>query len=206
MAIETYEKRKQEVISWSHRGDIDLKVETFISMAETEMYANDKQTLQIRTQETLNTQATSGRTLPLPTDFLAMRSIRVLTGSDYINIRSLAPQQMQVIAGTGFPHSFTVTDQIEFNITPDSAYDVEIQYYALPLELSDANQSNAVLADNPNVYLFGTMAMLYSWAVEEQLAVQYYGKFMVAISGANKKAKKGRYGPAPAMTPAGSTP
>ena len=113
---------------------------------------------------------------------------------------------LQQLPGTGQPLFFTITDQIEFERTPDDAYDVIIQYFAIPAALTTANQTNSTLDNFPNIYLFGALAALFIWANEEQLAAQYYQSFIRAIKGANKKDKQGRYGPAPAMTPSGPTP
>ena len=40
MSLDTYTNLKQEIIDWSHPGDIDLKVDRFIKMAEQDMFAN----------------------------------------------------------------------------------------------------------------------------------------------------------------------
>jgi hypothetical protein len=111
---------------------------------------------------------------------------------------------MRVQNGTGLPEYFTVTDQIEFNRVPDTDYDVELQYYAIPAPLTDANPTNAILTEFPAIYLFGALWVLNQYAVEPAIAAQYFDSFIGAIKGANKKDKQGRYGPAPAMTPAGT--
>jgi hypothetical protein len=50
------------------------------------------------------------------------------------------------------------------------------------------------------VYLFGALAALFGYAVDTQQEALYINKFISAIRGANKADKKGRYGPAPAMS------
>ena len=36
MSLDTYANLKLEIIDWSHRDDLDLKIDTFIEMAEQE--------------------------------------------------------------------------------------------------------------------------------------------------------------------------
>jgi hypothetical protein len=206
MPLDTYDNLKLEIISFSHRGDVDLKVDTFIDMAEQEMFANDEAVLQTRGQELTYSTTTTGKTLALPSDFQAMRSIRLVTDNTPRELAFRAPAQMQSQTGTGEPQRFTVTSQIEFDITPDSAYDLEIIYFAIPEPLSDTVQTNAVLDTSANIYLFGALWALNEYADEDLKSQKYYQRFIRAIKGANKRDKQGRFGPAPAMTVQGWTP
>ena len=206
MSLDTYDNLKLEIIDFSHRSDLDLKIDTFIDMAEQDMFANPDEILRVRGQETRLVDTTAGQFLALPADFQSMRSVQLVTGNGDVELCYRAPAQMQQQPGTGQPNYFTVTSQIEFERVPDSDYDVVIQYFAIPAPLATANQTNVILTQFPNIYLFGALAALFSYANEEALSAQNYQSFIRAIKGANKKDKQGRYGPAPAMTPAGSTP
>ena len=206
MSLDTYDNLKLEIIDFSHRSDLDLKIDTFIDMAEQDMFANPDEILRVRGQEVRLEDTTSGQFLALPADFQSMRSIQLVTGGGDIELCFKAPADMQQIPGPGQPNFFTVTSQIEFERVPDSDYDIILQYYAIPAPLSSSNQTNAILTTFPNIYLFGALAALWSFANDEVEAARNYQSFIRAIKGANKKDKQGRYGPAPAMTPAGSTP
>lgn len=204
MALDTYAALKLEIIAWSHRGDIDLKVDTFINMAEVAMFSNPDEVLQVRGQETRSTLVTSGQYLALPADYHSMRSIRLLIPENDQEIFYRSPSQMIREPAPGRPFYFTVTSEIEFNRVPDTNYNVEIQYYAKPTALSVSNASNEVLASDPNIYLFGALAACFIYANDSIEAQKYNALFISAVKGANKKFKRGRYGPAPALTPAGT--
>jgi hypothetical protein len=83
---------------------------------------------------------------------------------------------------------------------PDFEYTVQFQYFKKALPLSATNQTNEVLTKYPNIYLFGTLAALFAYAQDTQQEISNINKFIGAIRGANKADKKGRYGPAPAMS------
>ena len=204
MSLDTYDNLKLEIIDWSHRGDIDLKVDTFIDMAEVAMFSNPDEVLQVRGQETRVTLVTSGQFLSLPSDYHSMRSIRFLIPQNDQEVFYRTPSQMIREPSTGRPFYFTVTSEIEFNRVPDTNYNIELQYYAKPTELSATTASNEVLASDPNIYLFGALAACFIYANDEIEAQKYNGLFIGAIKGANKKFKRGRYGPAPAMSPSGT--
>lgn len=118
-----------------------------------------------------------------------------------------APEQMIRLNSVGRPRYFTVVgNNMEFDRVPDSIYGIELKYYGTPLPLNDANQTNTVLTNNPNIYLFGALWAVFTFAVDEVQAQKYYAQFISAIRGANKLSKAGRYGPAPAMRIEGATP
>ena len=207
MSLDTYANLKLEIADFSHRDDIDLKIDTFIKLAEVEMFSNTEEVLKTRVLETLDTSATtSSRLIALPTGYQSMRSMRLTINSNTSNLRFRAPEQLVRVDTSGLPRFFTVTSQIEFDRTPDAAYTVEFQYYAIPTGLSSSNTTNVVLTNNPNIYLFGALWAALEWANETELSQKWYIRFINAIKGANKKDKEGRFGPAPAMRIEGSTP
>ncbi len=211
MSLDTFENLKLEIIDWSHRGDVDLKIDTFIQLAESEMYANQIEPLKIRSEETLATatmdSTTPSRFVALPAGFQSMRklSLQIVNGENFeINYRT--PSQLRVLSAAGQPCFFTVTSQIEFDRFPDIDYDLEIQYIKEFTPLSTTDTTNQVLTDHPTIYLFGALWALNNWAENEADAARYFTQFIGAIRGANKKADMGRYGPSPRMTVDGPTP
>lgn len=202
MSLSTYLGLKDAIESWSHRNDVASRLDDFIDLAEAEML----KWVRIRDMETRATAVTSGRYLALPTDFLEMRRIRMVSGAQYFEVLSSTPEGMYITQDSGMPKLFTVTSQVEFDRTPDSAYTAEMQYYAKPAALSATNTTNSILTKYPSIYLFGSLWALYQWALQEDKAEYYYGKFLAAVQSANREDKKGRHGPAPAMRYGGATP
>jgi hypothetical protein len=201
MALDTFDNLKLEIIDWSHRNDIDLKVDTFINLAEVEMFSNSTKRLKVRSGETLTTAtaSTSSRFLALPSGFLEMRRLRIDADEGFLPLTYRTPEQLRSTDGPARPRFFTVTDQIEFNTVPDEAYTIEFQILAEFTPLSDSNQTNPVLTLEPNVYLFGALAQVFSWANDAENQLKYEGKFISAIRGANKKYNAGKYGQSPVM-------
>ena len=211
MALDTYANLKDEIINWSHREDVDLKIDAFIDLAEAEMFANQVEPLQIRSEETRATASmdatTPSRYLALPDGYQSMRKLSVLIeDSSPYEVEYRTPGQLEVTDTEGSPVFFTVTSQLEFDRNPDIAYTLEMQYIKEFTKLSTTNTTNQVLTDNPNIYLFGSLWALNNWAEEEQKAARYYQQFIGAIKGANKRTDMGKYGPAPVMRVEGYTP
>lgn len=206
MSLDTFANLKIEIINYSQRNDQDENLDTFIQLAETEMYQNSSEVLNVRSGETRSTASTDGRYLALPPGFIEMRRLRLDLSGQSNDVRFRAPEQMQFDSNVGLPSFFTVTSQIEFNRTPDAVYTVEMQHYAEFVPLSTTNTTNLVLTNNPNIYLFGVLKELFNFTQDTENMQKYEAKFLSAIRGANKLDKRGRYGPAPAMRIEGSTP
>lgn len=209
MALSTYDDLKQSVINWSHRDDIDLLIDDFISIAENEMFGNDQEVLKLRAMESTTTQTAIADTRlnPLPADFLYNRRVRLdLNSGDNGELTYRAPEQMIIQSASGRPRFFTITDQLEFDRVPDSTYDIEFTYYARPTALDSTNTTNVILANHPEIYLYGCLKQVFIYAMDQQEAAKYGTLFAQAIKGANKKDKKGRFGPAPSMRVEGCTP
>jgi hypothetical protein len=202
MSLTTYLGLRDAIESWSHRNDVASRLDDFIDLAESEML----KWLRIRDMETRSAAVTSGRYLSLPTDFLEMRRLRMISGAQYFELLQSTPEGMYITQDSGMPKLFTITSAIEFDRTPDSAYTVEMQYYGKPDAISSTNTTNAILTRYPSIYLFGALWALYQWTLQEDKSEYFYSKFMAAVNSANREDKKGRHGPAPAMRYGGSTP
>lgn len=201
MAFTDYDELQKEVIDWSHRSDLGVKIPDFITLAENAMYSNDQEVLAIRSMEIVSTAATAGQYVELPDGFESARSIRLVTGDNGGELRFQAPEQMRKNVATGRPAFFTIAgNEIQLDRIPDSEYTLEIQYYRKATALSDSNLTNDILTSHPSIYLFGTLTALFSYSQDTEQHLKYNGMFISAIKGANKADKKGRYGPAPSMS------
>lgn len=201
MAISTYAELKTAVNDYGKRGDATAKVDTFIDLAEADIWAN----LRIKEMQTRATGNLSGRTLALPTGFLEMRKLRITT-SNPKELEYYAPESMIIQSSSGLPTQYTITDQIEFNKTPDSTYGYEILYYQSLTALSSSQTTSSVLTRYPSIYLFGTLKHYFDWARNEEQAMKYEMKFMDAINKANRNEKRGQYPSGKAMRSERPTP
>ena len=209
MAISTYTELKNAVINWSHRSDLDLLVPDFIRLAEEEMYNNPVQQLRIYESDTTSTltASTSSRFLSLPTDYAEMRNIRFDIDYDSEFLQYRTPEQLNRFDDTDKPQFYTIIgNQIEFDRVPDSAYSVIIQYSPKVTALTSSAPTNTLLTNHSNIYLFGALAQAFIYADDMEKQAKYEAKFIQAIIGANKAAKRAKLGAAPSMKVEGSTP
>lgn len=204
MALSNYSELKQSVIRWSHRTDLDTLVDDFIKLCETDMFktTSDHEGIEIREMETKSTASADTQELALPEGFLSMRSMKI----DTTDLIYMAPEQIEYRSGTGRPQYYTITSQIEFDISPDQAYTVEMEYFKRPAGLTSANTTNVILTNHPDIYLYGTLWILFTHAMDDENISKYRQFYAQAIDGANAKDEWGRYGSAPYARIQGPTP
>ena len=209
MPLNNFANLKASIKRRSKRNDVsDADLNDYIQQAESEFYNNVSAPLRIRGMEARATSSadTASRFLALPDDFLNMRSLHIVTSSGNQDVTFMAPEQLAVPGTTGRPRYFTVTTQLEFDVVPDDTYTVEMQYLRKISALSDANPTNIILTEAPNIYLFGALKNLFEDHMEMDVSGFFEQRFIGAIQGLNKTDKRGRYGPAPKMRIEGATP
>ncbi len=213
MALDTYANLKAKVIDWSKRNDVQPEFDDALLLAETEMLSNPVENLLIRDFETRAQASLSitSRFLALPDGFKSMRKLSRLLEAETdtfvrIPLDFRTPEQLHASDEVGIPSRFTVTSQLEFNVLPETADTVEMQYIAGFTNLSSSNTTNDVLTNEPNIYFFGCLAMLNRFAERDSEEQNYTARFQNAIAGANKKTREGKYGPRPRIIPRGRKP
>ena len=201
MSLATFDDLVKEIIDYSHRNDQGTRIPTYIQLAENAMYSNGVQPLKVRSMETVSTAATAGQYVELPPNFERARSVRLVIGDNSGELRFQAPEQLFKNPATGKPLFYTIVgNEIQFGRVPDSAYTLEIQYYRKADPLTALNQTNEILTNHPQIYLYGALSMLFGFAQDSEQERSYSQKFIGAINGANLADKKGRYGPSPALS------
>ena len=207
MALDTYANLKTTVRKWTRRNDIDTFIDDVIDICEAEIYGNEVEPLNVRELEERATAvaSTSSRYVALPTRYLSMRRLNITT-TNTTEVEQRAPGALIIKTGSGRPRYFSATSQIEFDKQPDAAYALEMLYFKKPAALSSSNTTNDILTNYPNIYLHGCAWAAFDFAGEELKADARYKMFISAIKGANKKDRKARFGPAPVMATARSTP
>ncbi len=201
MALSTYNDLVESIVKWSHRKDTLDIIPDFIALAEYEMFNNAESQLTIRETETIIDVTADARYVDLPANFEKARSVKLETGNGFCNVEFQTPDALLRRVSTGQPRFFTVIGgQIEFDRTPDSSYPLQVVYYKKPDPITPTNQTNVVITDYSNIYLYGALHQLFLWSEDLDEAVKYAGKFQDAIKGANRSDKKARYGPAPTMS------
>ena len=199
MAITNFDELCKAVVLWSKRDDLLPLILQFIANCEQHMYDNETEALKLRSMEVVSTSTTTDKYITLPPNFESSRAVRITDDTGY-ELRYQTPEAMRRRPYPGRPLFFSIIGNvIEFDCVPDSNYAIEMQYFRKLTPLALPEDTNEILLQHSNIYLYGT---LYESAVYEQDIEQqqiYERRFISAIRGANKTDKRGCYGNAPTM-------
>ena len=123
MALTSYTELKTSIANWLNRRDLTTEIsDDFIKLVEADF--NSK--LRVRKMIAQTSFTIDSETEALPTGFLQVRDIYILSGSTKYPLRYMTPPQMDQVRGTsrtGLPLAYTILgDTFRFMPKPDSSY------------------------------------------------------------------------------------
>jgi hypothetical protein len=142
----------------------------------------------------------SDSTVGLPTDFLEMRDMHLRTTP----VQSLTYRSPNAFfAGSrttdsGKPIDYTIlASEIQFAPVPDTAYSVQMLYYAKPQYLSDTNITNAFLANYPDALLYAALGEAEPYLMNDARLQTWAALYDRAITAINTSDQSSEYGGQP---------
>ena len=158
MSYTNYTDLQASVAGYLGRSDLTTQIPDFIRFAELRL-GRELRTRLMLNSATAPTVANDARTA-LPTDFLEIRDLFV-QGTPRRPLSYMSPSAFsrESRADTfGLPVFYTLlASEFQFAPKPDSAYTLEILYYAKPTFLSSSNASNVFLANYPDALLYASL-------------------------------------------------
>lgn len=158
MAYTSYSDLQTSVANYLGRSDLTTVIPDFIRFAETRL-ARELRTRKMLKSATASMTAGDAR-VALPTDFLEVRDLYT-QGNPRMPVTYMSPSAFTRDARadeSGLPVFYTVLSaEFQFAPMPDTAYVLEILYYAQPPVLSGSNSSNVFLANYPDALLYGAL-------------------------------------------------
>lgn len=170
MPLSTFAELKSAIADTANRTDLSTPILDFITLAEAEMQVDCK-LIEFESDSSITVTSGSGS---LPAGFLGFRSA-YWNGNTKYALHYIAPAQFDTLRNnTGdVPTFYTVsgsTLRVNEGATGTVIGMASVRFTAL----SDANTSNAILANFPNAYLYGALKHLAVYT-EDDAKLQKYG-------------------------------
>jgi hypothetical protein len=195
MALTDYSSLKTSVANYLARSDLTTQIPDFIRLAE-ERLARDLRTRKMLVVARANTTA-GDPTVGLPTDFLEMRDMHLRT-TPVQSLTYYSPNAFYAGSRTtdsGQPLDYTVlASEIQFAPIPDTAYSVQMLYYAKPQYLSDTNITNSFMANYPDALLYAALGEAEPYLMNDarlQTWAALYDRSVLAINTADQSSEYG---------------
>ena len=208
MAINTYATLQTAVANWLDRSDLTDRIPEFIALAEARMNRTLRLALMLNVdQTTLGGAATlvaGTRDYALPSGYLQMVDFHLRT-SPITTLSYLTPENMnRMWAGSqgGKPLAYTIFSDnssgtpiksVRLGPAPASAYDYSIMFYKKIDALSVANTTEAMLTDNPDVYLYGALLEAEPFLMNDQRVQLWATAFQESLNALQEQDNKDRH-------------
>jgi hypothetical protein len=209
MAIATYAELQTAIGNWLGRpGDATIAaiIPDWITLCELRL----NRELRLRAMEDRATATVSGPYAALPAGFLAMRNFQLNT--DPVTALDMVSPELidRVIAGsaTGRPRLYAiVNDEIQLAPAPDGSYTAEMVYWKKLDALSPIVTTNWLLANAPDLYLFGSLTEAAAYLGDDQHLEQWEARYQAAVRRLQDADDAGKWsGATPTVRHPGSNP
>lgn len=185
MTIATYDQLQTAIAAWVKRKDLSAQIPDFIRLAEIRI----KSTVDLRVLETTAELLTapSSATIAIPADFKSPIALWIADINPQEQLNQLLPQAMPYNVTPNRPQYWCVDDHtIRFQCPADNAYPIKLRYSQL-FELSDANPTNYLLSDYPDVYLFGALCEAADYTQDSSNGPRWSNRFLDAVQRCNNQ-------------------
>lgn len=201
MALSNYSELQSSVANWLNRSDLTTEITgDFIVLTEKDF--NSK--LRIRKMvESDSLFSINAETVALPSGFLQVRDLFILSGGTKYALTYMTPPQMDQIKGSstsGMPVAYTIIgDNFRFAPTPDTTYTGTLNYYKSFDALSDSNTTNYILTNHPAIYLYGSLyhAANFLGGVEPARLQQWQGMYTTALERLERNDREDQFSGSP---------
>lgn len=190
MALSTYPQLKAAVADWLERSDLAERTGDFIALAESRL----NRLLRLRSLETDQslTGTPHSRMVALPAGFREPVALWIEGEGGRQALRFTDPAVLPVEVGGGRPRLWTIDgDAVAFERPCDRAYGFTLRMLGR-LALSEAQPSNGVLTDYPDLYLFGALVEAAPYLRDAELLSLFAARFEAALAEARAKEARSR--------------
>lgn len=180
MAITTYAELKTAVANWLADDTLTTFIPDFITLAEARIYRE----LKVRQMETALSSTIASGVIAVPSGYTEMKFAYV-NGSP---IKPLGRVSLEALyaryptrSADGKPSVFTQeAGNFAFGPYPDSAYTIKGVYYKKLAVLSDANTTNWLISDAPDLILFASLVEAKAFIMDDPRLVLWEGRYINA--------------------------
>jgi len=194
MAIGTYAELQTAVANWLDRDDLTDRIPEFIALAEARM----NRVLRIRLMEAKYTASTvaAQRNYALPASYIQMRNFQLNT-SPITPLQYVTPEIYDRLWGGstgGTPQFYTiVAGEVQLGPLPASVLTMEMLFYKKISALSVTNTTEAMLTDNPDIYLYGALLEAEPFIMNDERVGLWAQGFQQSVANLQEQDNKDRH-------------
>ncbi len=205
MALDNLSNLISEMKEWAgDRPDLIPRFKDCIDMTTNDL---NKVLRTRKQQETVVVTCDGNGVVALPDDYLEWREVSALT-NPLTHLEPLTPEGMTDIYPQpygGWPMHFCV-EEGQLTVLPVTETEIQFKYWKKIPHLTETDDSNWVLADNANVYLFGALKYVEVFKRSESGAQMFGGLYSGLMDGMMRESKHAQWSRTRARVAGRSTP
>jgi len=178
-----YGQLKTAIADWLMREDLTAVIPTFIRLAQARASRELRvRQMLVRATTTVEPTAEGSSFVVLPIDWLEAKNIQFNTGAAGVRpLTYVSLQEADKIRATGATGNTTYytlhANQIELLPPLQEAKEVELTYYATLPPLEDDTDDNWMLAQWPDIYLYGSLLQSAPYLHDDERAGLWAGMY-----------------------------
>lgn len=195
-AIVDYDSLQQAIAEELNRSDLSAKIPLFIQMFE-KAYNKDPRG-RIQDSVVISTADIAEDLTPVPADYIQMQNLRIPASVCQVDgLQLLTSQQVgwfrerYNVAGEPLYYAI-IGGRLRLLPIPDQQYTFEMEYFAKLPTLSETNETNWLLNDHPDIYMYGALMHAEPYLKnDERIATwgKLYGDLMESLNTTDDRAQ-----------------
>lgn len=191
--LDTYANLQAAIADHLNRDDLATQIVDFITLTEAQIQRR------VRRKTVRNTAFTiAAESTPVPNDCAEVRYLIPQTGIPSLDVAlpigtvaTLAAVKADNFAVAGRPQAATIVDgNIIISPPPDASYTFTIVYYQKLVPLSNSNTTNLVLAEAPDIYLYGALLRAAPYLEHDERIQIWQAFFETAVAELDDKRQR----------------
>lgn len=176
--ITDYDSLQANIAEYLKRTDLTDKIKTFIQLAEARIFSEPKFNLRILETRVTQDTVADQKYYTLPTDFKSIKHIKITLDTTRVRVLQRLPVErfdrvygndeslVDILDGNVEAYAM-FADEFALGPTPKTVLEMEIFYNAKWAELSDAAPTNWLITNQPDLYLYGSLAESAPYLVDD---------------------------------------
>lgn len=189
MPLSNYGELKTAIEGYLHRTDVADQTVDFITMAQ----ARVNHDLEILEMVERTTQSVSTRFVTLPTDVRQLLDVQMEISGGRKSLMPMSAAQMNTEHTnliSGEPNNYCIRgDELELQPAPGQAYTLELLYLYRFAMFSANADTNWLLTNHPNIYVYATMMEACIWIQGDERLKVFTTAYDAEVSKLNEQAE-----------------
>lgn len=164
MPLDTYAELKTAIADWLNADNLTSVIPQFVALAEAQIGRKLRHYKQMKRQ----TAALDDKYLSVPSDWVETIRLHLQT-TPPVNLQLVPADEVLAEYTAAKPQRYAhVGEFFQVSPQPDQSYTAELFYFRTIPPLTDTAQSNWLLTEAPDVYLYGALTQAAPYLVEDQ--------------------------------------